>query len=789
MKRLIPVVFVLTAAALAFLFFSRNLFVKDTSVSRARVVIPIVGERESDERADDYSDGLTQTSFIQLSNGETLVGTLEMDIDGDGFDDQVNMVKTAASPYIVLIVGMYNPKNGNYERTNYLATQITQMKTFACTSIDVIGNHKNSLVYQGVTDSGKVVLKIFDGNRSRNGEFILTPIGDFEADGSIFIQQTPRSESYELAQTKGASFPVWVYTSEQKTAGSDPSQLDQIQTMYEWSESEGAYVATRTLRVPGNTIAQKELSRIQDGTVESFGNFLDGLWYKTENTGASIRYISFDYPNSEIIFEYEDSEEVYSWLNSTLRRNGIYFSAVNKSIENLQRRFDISLVSTDEIRIKLQDDVRMLINESTQWDGNYKKFTSKEPPKEQKTKESEVIARLVEQETWETADKTILRFSESGYTATGTSSYDSGRFTTNEVAGSTLIQFRSAHEVPFFKHSYLPGFQTTRTAEGDLRGRAGAKEAADKDTIILRDVTLSPEGFYLESTAPLVLRKYVPPKDDEGKPAEEIQSFTESEVAQGSKEPKLSVGISPQYFSPDGDGEYDDLTLMLKAECESPMRSWSFVVQDPGTLRTFWSASGTTELKEKIIWNGKNERGEVVQSATDYPYIFTVTDSNNLTSTVKGFVKVDVLVIREGERIKMQVPSIIFRSDAADFKTTEELSASPDYDGRTVGLDRRTLENNVKVLGRISEILKKFRDYNVTIEGNANNLSGTEQEEDEVQLLSEQRAQFVRDWLIKDGVPASNLKATGNGSKNPATRSTSAEDKWKNRRVEFILKK
>lgn len=773
MKRFIPVIFVLTAALLALLFFSRNLFVKNTSISRARVVIPLVGAVDEKTQTNEYSDGLEQTSFIQLSNGETLVGTLEMDIDGDGADDQINMVKTASSPYIVLIVGLYEPKTGSYVRSNFIATQITQMKTFACTSMDVLGNHKNALVYQGITDSGNVVLKIFMGSRNRAGEFLLSPIGDFEADGTIFIQQTPRSESYELSQTKGESFPVWVYTSEQKKINSESSQLDQIQTMYSWNEDEQAYVATKTLRVSGNRIAAKELARIQDGTVATFGKFLDGLWYKTENTGSSIRYISFDYSNAEIIFEYEDSEEVYSWLKSTLRRNGIYFSAVNKSIENLQRRFDISLVSTDEIKIKLQDDVRMLINESTQWDGNYKKFVSRDVKKESKTKQSECIERIISQGTWETNDSTILKFADGAYTANGKTSYDSGRYTDNEIAGSTLLQFRSLHEVPFFKGSYIPAFQSEK----------------DKDTVLLYSAVISPEGFYQESVPPLVLKKYTPPKEDEVEKVDEIQSFTESKVSQNSKEPKLSVGISPQYFSPDGDGEYDELTVMVKAECDSPLKSWSFTVADPATLKPFWTAKGNDKLQEKIVWDGKSARGEVVQSATDYPYEFTVMDSNNLSSTVKGFVKVDVLVVREGERVKIQVPSITFRSDAADFKTTEELMQNPNYDGKTKGLDQKTLENNVKVLGRISEILKKFRDYNVQIEGNANNLSGSQKEEDEVKLLSEQRAQYVRDWLVKDGVPAANLKAVGNGSKNPATLSTALEDRWKNRRVEFILKK
>ena len=38
----------------------------------------------------------------------------------------------------------------------------------------------------------------------------LVNIGDFACDGTVFIQQTERSESYELALSKGESFSVWV---------------------------------------------------------------------------------------------------------------------------------------------------------------------------------------------------------------------------------------------------------------------------------------------------------------------------------------------------------------------------------------------------------------------------------------------------------------------------------------------------------------------------------------------------------------------------------------------------
>ena len=92
MKKLIPVIFFLTAAVLALLFFSRNLFIKDKVISRARVVIPIVGNGDEEAKKSEYTDTLEQTAFIQLSNGETLVGTLEMDIDGDGAVTQADKV-------------------------------------------------------------------------------------------------------------------------------------------------------------------------------------------------------------------------------------------------------------------------------------------------------------------------------------------------------------------------------------------------------------------------------------------------------------------------------------------------------------------------------------------------------------------------------------------------------------------------------------------------------------------------------------------------------------------------
>lgn len=255
--------------------------------------------------------------------------------------------------------------------------------------------------------------------------------------------------------------------------------------------------------------------------------------------------------------------------------------------------------------------------------------------------------------------------------------------------------------------------------------------------------------------------------------------------------PKLNVKTAPEFFSPDNDGVADDLFIALKATADVPFAKWSFNINDPQNGRQFWGTSGKKTITERIIWDGRGNNGELVQSAMDYPFVFTVTDEIGMTSKVEGTIPIDVLVIRMGDVLKMQVPSIIFRSDKADFVGKNE--------DAKFGLDQDKIDNNLRVLKRIADILNKFQDYKVTIEGHANNISGTEEEETSdvvngqknipLEPLSLQRAEFVKQNLIKNGVSASRLTTVGRGGRQPVVSRSDRENWWKNRRVEFILQK
>lgn len=256
--------------------------------------------------------------------------------------------------------------------------------------------------------------------------------------------------------------------------------------------------------------------------------------------------------------------------------------------------------------------------------------------------------------------------------------------------------------------------------------------------------------------------------------------------------PVLSVQTAPKYFSPDNDGTDDDLFIKLSGATKAKIKNWSFEIKDP-TGKPFWKTSGKAQITERLIWDGlsniqkdSNGNAERVQSAMDYPYSFTVTDTLGMTSTVEGVIPVDVLVIRDGNLLKMAVPSIIFLSNESEF---QKIGGN---------ITKEQVDKNIQILNRIADILKKFGDYKVNIVGHANRLSDNVDEETidnpknwgrALMPLSKERAEAIKAYLVKKGVSAGNLSTEGMGGTKPVVNPKDKDNNWKNRRVEFILMK
>jgi outer membrane protein OmpA-like peptidoglycan-associated protein/flagellar hook assembly protein FlgD len=247
--------------------------------------------------------------------------------------------------------------------------------------------------------------------------------------------------------------------------------------------------------------------------------------------------------------------------------------------------------------------------------------------------------------------------------------------------------------------------------------------------------------------------------------------------------PILDLSSRPEQFSPDNDGVNDVLSIRLKAEDSSPIARWTLDIYEPAMENgtnpgIFKHFEGNSAPVEELMWNGRGNNGDLVQSVVDYPYIFTVTDALGNTSVKNGFFGIDVLVIREeGDKFRIQIPSIVFPADSAVFD----------------GLNQNTLDNNIRVIKRVAQILNKFRNYKVTIEGHANPTTAPgpsrEQEEPSLKALSEKRAGYILEQLVRNSVARNRLSFTGAGGSMPLASFEDRSGWWKNRRVDFILSK
>lgn len=236
--------------------------------------------------------------------------------------------------------------------------------------------------------------------------------------------------------------------------------------------------------------------------------------------------------------------------------------------------------------------------------------------------------------------------------------------------------------------------------------------------------------------------------------------------------PDLSLGLSPTPFSPDNDGEEDELVISVSVDDVSEIQAWQLEILDRNR-RFFNQFSGRGAPAAELIWDGRASDGELVISAEDYPYVFTVADELGNVTVQEGVIPVDILVIRDGDRLKVQISNITFEPNSPQL-----VIDSADERGA----------KNLAILLRLAEVFEKYSNYSIRIEGHAVNVTGTDREErEELQPLSLQRAQTVKDAMVNLGIAERRVTVVGLGGTEPIVPHSDLDNRWKNRRVEFVL--
>jgi OOP family OmpA-OmpF porin len=93
------------------------------------------------------------------------------------------------------------------------------------------------------------------------------------------------------------------------------------------------------------------------------------------------------------------------------------------------------------------------------------------------------------------------------------------------------------------------------------------------------------------------------------------------------------------------------------------------------------------------------------------------------------------------------------------------------------------LPESFELLDQVAQAIKEYEIKKVRVEGHASS-DGNDQKN---LVLSQQRADSVRQYLISKGIPEDALIAKGFGETQPIASNNTAEGRKMNRRVEFVV--
>jgi len=457
---------------------------------------PAENVKTVDENAS-YDESKTQP-LITLEDDETFLQAITVDIDKDGTSDQICAVKKTSEQNIFLIPGIQNPITTEYTRLQPIRTGVTQTRTLLFYSLDILGDHSSALICSGMTADNMQLLSVYIPLKEKTQIVGYTTVADLRADGSITIQEIARSDAYNLALTKGDSYPIYPYNSNPDS----PQTLDQIERVYRWDPAVKRYEQISESKIEGKRIESKMVAQLQSGDLDSFEEFLGGLWYMPSTSQAEgNKYLYFNPPDHEIIFNNGSIEEIYVRESGSARRYGAYLTTHNESIPSMSRLINIELTGIDEIKISILEDVKLKIGVASDWDGVYRKMAANSTmPKNNHLQSIQDIQETLDSSTnnWVSVDGQAF-YTDNGrnYTLTDSDGKDAGSYALMTVQGQPVIQLRSSSKKADNKTRFYLIETTRKIPEGKT-----AASGAENQTLRLTKVTVTVEGTNLAGSPP-----------------------------------------------------------------------------------------------------------------------------------------------------------------------------------------------------------------------------------------------------------------------------------------------
>ncbi len=190
----------------------------------------------------------------------------------------------------------------------------------------------------------------------------------------------------------------------------------------------------------------------------------------------------------------------------------------------------------------------------------------------------------------------------------------------------------------------------------------------------------------------------------------------------------------------------------------------------------------------EIAYEGSDEVTEVKVNGDDGKFAAIVKTSKPqdvMVTVKKEGSAFDSKVIAKEEIKEMKKDPKNVKIEGTELNV-KELKVGEAYTINNILYTTNSFELNQRsrfILKGFARFLKENPTISVLIQGHTDDIG----DDDKNMLLSDNRAQGVKEYLVSQGVDASRLKAKGYGETEPKVPNTSADNRAKNRRTDFVI--
>ncbi|GAB4370136.1 MAG: hypothetical protein Kow009_06690 [Spirochaetales bacterium] len=312
--------------------------------------------------------------LVPVDPADYVIQTLDTNLDIDQLDEQIVVFKKKNDPEdrVQILVVDFDTVRNTYLPVWIGKTLATNNRNFTLYASDILGDHVPEIVCMGRNNKGEQTLDIFRKTLPPEGlGLYYTSIFSLASNGSIEIQEQPRSEAYRLLQKNDPSFLITVYTRDPEST----NFMDLIKYTYYWNQMEQQYVLGGEEKIPGQIQAERQLAELFAKDAEGFEQFLAGPWYrvqtKTKDPSANPKQemVYFDPVSRRIVFYNDEMQEILVWRSSyrTIYR-GLFINTHNEAIPGIQKQISISVQGMDTIELQARS-----IDDT--WSSTYKKLS------------------------------------------------------------------------------------------------------------------------------------------------------------------------------------------------------------------------------------------------------------------------------------------------------------------------------------------------------------------------------------------------------------------------------